>query len=160
LTARTAVRATILALAAVATAAAFGSPRFTWENAGLRVDHPPWRGAAALVAALALAAAALAGGSRPARAAGLAAAAALGLLGAHRLAWRVEAVEAGLHQRTIAGWTRIPWRDVERVEPRPQALRLRARDGREVVLSARGFAAEDRTRLERTIARRVREAAR
>ena len=160
MSARTAVRVTLLALAAVGAAAAFGSPRFTWENAGLRVEHPFHRGAAALVGASALAGAALSGRSRPAAAAGLAAAAALGLLGAHRLAWRIEAVEAGLHERTVAGWTRIAWRDVERVETRPETLRLRARDGHEIVVRARGFSAEDRTRLERTIARRVREAAR
>ena len=160
MTARTAVRALLVALAATATVTALGAPRLTWENAGLRVEHPFHRGAAALVGASALAGAALSGRSRPAAAAGLAAAAALGLLGAHRLAWRIEAVEAGLHERTIAGWTRIAWRDAERVESRPEALRLRARDGREIVVGARGFSAEDRTRLERTIARRVREVAR
>jgi hypothetical protein len=160
LSARTAVRVALLALAAAGAVAAFGPPRFTWENAGLRVEHPPHRGGAALLGASALAGAALSGRSRPVAAAGLAAAAALGLLGAHRLAWRVEAVEAGLHERTIAGWTRIAWGDVERVEPRPEALRLRARDGREIVVGARGFSAGDRTRLERTIARRVRESAR
>jgi hypothetical protein len=160
LSARTAVRVTLLALAAAGAVAAFGSPRFTWENEGLRVEHPPHRGVAALLGASALAGAALSGRSRRVAAVGLAAAAALGLLGAHRLAWRIEAVEAGLHERTIAGWTRIAWRDVERVEPRPEALRVRARDGRETVVGARGFSAEDRTRLERTIARRVREAAR
>jgi len=160
LSARTAVRVALFALAAAAGAAAFGSPRFTWQNEGLRVAHPPHRGAAALVAASAVAAAALSGRSRPAAAAGLAAAAALVVLGAHRLAWRVEAVQDGLRERTTSGWTRIAWSDVELVEPRPQALRLRARDGTEIVVSARGFAAEDRTRLERTIARRVREAAR
>ena len=160
MSARTAVRVTLLALAAAGAVAAFGSPRFTWENEGLRVEHPPHRGVAALLGASALAGAALSGRSRRVAAVGLAAAAALGLLGAHRLAWRIEAVEAGLHERTIAGWTRIAWRDVERVEPRPEALRVRARDGRETVVGARGFSAEDRTRLERTIARRVREAAR
>jgi len=160
LSARTAVRVALLALAAATAAAALGSPRFTWQNEGLRVAHPPHRGAAALVAASAVAAAALSGRSRPAAAAGLAAAAALVVLGAHRLAWKVEAVQDGLRERTIGGWTRIAWSDVELVEPRPQALRLRARDGTEIVVSARGFAAEDRTRLERTIARRVREAAR
>ena len=160
MSARTAVRVTLLALAAAGAVAAFGSPRFTWENAGLRVEHPPHRGLAALLGASALAGAVLSGRSRPVAAAGLAAAAALGLLGAHRLAWRIEAVETGLRERTIAGWTRIAWRDVERVEPRPEALRVRARDGREIVVGARGFSAEDRTRLERTIARRVREAAR
>jgi hypothetical protein len=160
LRARTAVRVALLALAAAGAVAALGSPRFTWENAGLHVEHPPLRGVAALLGAAALAGAGLSGRSRAVAAAGLAAAAALGLLGAHRLAWRIEAVEAGLHERTIAGWTRIAWRDAERVESRPEALRLRARDGREIVVGTRGFSAEDRTRLERTIARRVREAAR
>jgi hypothetical protein len=160
LRARTAARVALLALAVATAVFAFGSPRFTWRNAGLRVDRPPRQGAAALVSAAALAAAALSGRSRVAVAAGLAAAAGLGVLGVERLLWKVEAVEDGLRERTIAGWTRIAWSDVERVEPRPDALRLRARDGVEIVVSARGFAAEDRTRLERTIARRVREAAR
>ena len=160
MSARTAVRIALLALAAASATAAFGPPRFTWQNEGLRIDHPAHRGVAALVAASAVAAAALSGRSRPAAVAGLAIAAGLAVLGVHRLAWRVEAVQDGLHERTIAGWTRIAWSDVERVATRPEALRLRARDGTEIVVSGRGFAAEDRTRLERTIARRVREAAR
>jgi Bacterial PH domain len=160
LSARTAVRLALLVVAAAGTAAAFGSPRFTWQNEGLRVDHPPRRAVAALVAAAAVAAAGLSGRSRPAAAAGLAAAAALAVLGADRLVWRVEAVQDGLHERTVAGARTIAWSDVERVEPRPDALRLRARDGTEIVVRASGFAPEDRTRLERTIARRVREAAR
>ena len=97
-------------------------------------------------------------GGRP-RSSALAAAAALAVLGAQRLAWRVEAVEAGLHERTLTGWTRVAWRDVELVEPRPDAIRLRARDGTSIAVATRGFAPEDRTRLERTIARRVKEAA-
>lgn len=161
MTARTAVRVALLALAAVAaTAAALDTPRFTWENAGLRVEHPPHQGVAALLGAVALAGAAVSGRPRPAAVVGLAAAAALGVLGAHRLAWRIEAVEAGLHERTLTGWTRIAWRDVEVVESRPDYLRLRARGGTEIAVSTRGFGAEDRTRLERTIARRVKEAAR
>jgi len=160
LSGRTAVRVALLVLAAAATAAAFGSPRFTWQNDGLRVDHPPHRGLAALIAASALAAAGLSGRSRPTAAAALVAAAGLASLGAHRLSWRVEAVEGGLRERTMAGSRTIAWSDVERVEPRPDAVRLRARDGTEIAVGARGFAPEDRTRLERTIARRVREAAR
>ena len=156
--ARTAVRVALLALAAAGAVAALGSPRFTWENAGLRVEHPFYRGAAALLGASALVAAAWSGRSRPARAAGLAAATALGLLGAHRLAWRIEAVEAGLHERTIAGWTRIAWRDVESVDSRGTSVVVRSRDGRAVALAVRGFGAEERTRLERTIARRLKEA--
>ena len=160
MTSRTAVRRALLALAAGAFAVALGAPQFTWENAGLRVEHPPHQGAAALLGAAAVAGAALSGRSRPVAVAGLAAAAALGALGAQRLTWRVEAVEVGLHERTLAGWTRIAWRDVEVVEPRPEVLRLRARSGTAIAVSTRGFAAEDRTRLERTIARRVKEAAR
>ena len=158
--ARTAVRAALLALAAVGAALALGGPRLTWENAGLTVQHPPHQGAAALLGAAALAAVALSGTPRrPAALLALAAAAALAALGAQRLSWRVEAVEAGLHQRTITGWTRIAWRDVELVEPRPDAIRLRARSGTSITVPTRDFAPEDRTRLERTIARRVREAA-
>ena len=144
MSARTAVRVTLLALATAAGAvAAFGSALVhLGERGAAPVEHPPYRGLAALLGASALAGAALSGRSRPVAAAGLAAAAALGLLGAHRLAWRIEAVEAGLCYRTIAGWTRIASRDVERVEPRPEALRVRAPDGREMVVGARGFSAE------------------
>ncbi len=160
--ARTAVRVVLLVLAAAAAAAALAAPRFTWENAGLAVQHPPHHGGAALVGAAALAAAALSGTRtrRPVAALMLAAAAALATLGAQRLAWRVEAVEAGLHERTLAGWTRVAWREVELVEPRPNAIRLRARDGTTIAVATGSFAPEDRTRLERTIARRVKEAAR
>ena len=160
MSARTSVRLALLAFAAASAAFAFGSPRFTWQNEGLRVDRPPRQGWAAVVAASALAAAALSGRSPRVAGAGLAAGAALAVLGVGRLAWKIEAVQDGLHERTIAGRTRIAWSDVERVEPRPETIRLRARDGTEIVVSTHGFAPEDRTRLERTIARRVREAAR
>ena len=160
MSARTAVRALLVAFSVAAAAVAFGAPRLTWENAGLRVEHPPHQGAAALLGAAALAGATLSGRSRVATVVGLAAAAALGALGAQRLAWRVEAIEAGLHERTLTGWTRIAWRDVEAVQPGPDALRLQARGGTVIAVSTRGFAAEDRTRLERTVARRVREAPR
>ena len=158
--ARTAVRLALLALAAsAATAVTLAAPRFTWENEGLAVRHPPHQAAAALLGAAALAAAALSGTRRSARVFGLAAAVALAVLGAQRFAWRVEAVEAGLHERTLTGWTRVAWPEVELVEPRPDAIRLRARNGTSIAVATRSFAPADRTRLERTIARRVREAA-
>ena len=49
---------------------------------------------------------------------------------------------------------------VEAVEPSAAVIRLRGRKGTSLEIATRGFAADDRTRLERTIARRVREAAR
>ena len=157
--ARTAVRVALLALAAAVTAVALAAPRFTWENEGLAVRHPPHQGAAALLGAALLAATALSDTRRSARVFGLAAAVALAALGAQRLAWRVEAVEAGLHERTLTGWTRVAWREVELVEPRPDAIRVRTSTGTAIAVDTRAFAPEDRTRLERTIARRVREAA-
>lgn len=157
--ARTAVRVALLVLAAATTAVALAAPRFTWGNEGLAVRYPPHQGAAALLGAAALAAAALVDTRRPARAFGVAAASALAVLGAQRLAWRVEAVESGLGERTLTGWTRVAWHEVELVEPHPDAIRVRASKGASIDVDTRAFAPEDRTRLERTIARRVREAA-
>jgi len=155
---RTAVRVASLAFAAASAAFALGPARFTWENEGLRVQHPLQQGVAALLAAIALAGAAPGLRPRVLAGLGLAAALALGALAAQRLRWRVEAVEAGLHERTLAGWTRIAWGDVEAVDSRANAVVLRGRDGPAITLSTRGFDAEDRTRLERTIARRIAEA--
>lgn len=157
---RAALRAALLATAAAATAVALGAPRFTWENAGLRVDHPPQQGAAAALAAAAVVGASWSAGPRAARVAGLVLAAAVAALGAHRLAWRVEAVEAGLRERTLAGWRGIPWSDVDAVEASERAIRLRGRKGDRLEVATGGFTAEDRTRFERTIARRIKEATR
>ena len=155
---RAAGRAALLAFAAAAAAFALGPPRLLWENEGLRLQHPPGHAVAALLGAAALAAIALP--PRPRAIPVLALAAAFGLAGlaVQRLAWRVEAVEAGLHERTLAGWTRIAWRDVESVGSRGNAVVVRSRDGTAIALATRGFGADDRTRLERTVARRLREA--
>ncbi len=157
---RTAIRAALLATAAAAIAVALGPPRFTWENDGLRVDHPPQQGAAAALAAAALVGASWSARPRAARVAGLVLAAAAAALGAHRLAWRVEAVETGLRERTLAGWHGIPWSDVDAVEASARALRLRGRQGDRLEVGTGDFSAEDRTRFERTVARRIKEAAR
>ena len=85
MTSRAALRATLLALAAAAVAVAPGPPRFTWENAGLRVDHPPQQGAAAALAAAAVVFAAWPVRPQTSGVAGLALGAALALLAAHRL---------------------------------------------------------------------------
>jgi len=156
---RRAARLLLLLLAIALATLALGAPRFTWANEGVRVEHPRAHPAAALGAALALGAAAR--GARPRMlvvAAGLGATA-LGGFGAHQLAWRIDAVEAGLHERWLGGAVHLGWSDIEAVEPRPAAVTLRARDGTTVVIATRRFGADERIRLERTIARRVREAA-
>jgi hypothetical protein len=158
LTARTAVRAGLAVLAVGAAAAALGPPRFTWGNAGLLVDHPPLQGAAGLISGVLLVAAARPFRPRAAATFALAVAAVLFVHGALRLAWRLEAVAAGLNERSLAGWTRIAWADVEAVVPGASSVLVRARGGATITVSTRRFGPEETRRLERTIARRVREA--
>ena len=157
---RRAVRLLLLVLGAVLTAVSLGAPRFTWANDGVVIDHPRSQPAAALAAALLLGAAAF--GARPRGwmvAAGLASVALAGQ-GARQLTSRLDAVEAGVQQRSLAGVVQLPWREIEAVEPREGSVTLRARGGRTLVIATSRFAPDERIRLERTIARRVKEAAR
>jgi len=155
---RTAVRVALLALAAAASAVALGPPRLTWENRGLRVQHPAHQAACALVGAAALAAATVPFRPRPLAAAGCLAAGALAMLAAQRLAWKVEVVDSGVHERALTGWTRIAWHEVEAVDSREDSLLLRGRKGPAITLHTRRFGGEDRSRLERAVARRIKEA--
>lgn len=159
MTRRAAARAALLAAAVAALVLALGPPRLVWENEGLRMDHPPRRAAAAFAGAAAFAVAPL-GLRRRYRALGAAAAIAACTLGAERLSWRVEVVEAGVSARGPRGATRVSWSEVEAVEPTPGGIRVRAASGRAVTLETSGLRPEDRLRLERTVARRVREASR
>jgi hypothetical protein len=154
-----AVRLLLLVLALVLTLVAFGSPSFTWGNAGVRVQHPWAQAVAAFGAALALAGAAF-GLVRPAGRVALGlAAAGLAALCAHHLAWRLEAVETGVIQRSLRGAVSLRWSEIVAVEPRAGAVTLRSRTGEQLVIATSRFQADERVRLERTIARRVREAA-
>jgi hypothetical protein len=158
LTLRPAARGTLLVLAGVAAAYAFGPLRFTWRNSGLLVDHPPAQAAAAVAGAVLLGAAAFR--ARPPFLPIVGGAVAFGLcvLGAERLVWRLEAVDAGLSERTALGSTRMGWKEIASVNLQPDALVLRARNGATLFVVTRSYPAEQRSRLERTIARRVREA--
>ena len=156
---RRAVRLLLLLLALVLTFVAFGSPSFTWGNEGVRVQHPWAQAVAAFGAALALAGAAF-GFARlaPRIALGLAAAV-LVALSAHHLAWRLEALDAGVNERSLRGAVSLRWSEIVSVEPTVGAVTLRSRSGKRLVIGTRGFEPDERVRLERTIARRVREAA-
>jgi hypothetical protein len=160
LTPRRAARLLLLLVALGLTVAALGAPRFTWGNEGVIVDHPRTQAAAALGAAVALATSAF--GARPRSlvvAAGLGTAALAGV-GASQLAWRIEVVETGFHERSLGRTVHLAWSDIEAVEPREGHVTLRARGGSKVVIATSRFAPDERVRLERTIARRVTEAAR
>ena len=157
---RRAVRLLLLALSAVLILVALGPPSFTWANDGVRVQHPWAQGLAALGAALALAAAALGARPRGLQIAAGAAATALVGLSAQRLAWRIDAIDSGLHRRSLGGSLSLRWSEIEAVEPRDGSLTLRGRDGTRLVIATARFAVDERIRLERTIARRVKESAR
>lgn len=153
----TALRAAGLIAALAGLALAFGAPRFTWSNAGLEVRHPPIRGLAPLVGAAALGLGVLGPQPRALRFAGIALGAGLTALGAQRLLYRLDAVQTGLAQRDLAGATRLAWVDIDRVESRPFELVVTGKDGTRLSVTTARFLPEDRARLERTIARRVRE---
>jgi hypothetical protein len=136
---------------------AFGPLRAVWLNAGLRIDYPWPRGASALVAAGG--AAGLAALTRPRALRFLAAALSivLGLVGAGLLLYRLEALDEGLVERRLLGTVRLAWSDVTAVQTEPEAL-LVAGAATRVRIDTTQLSPDQRASLERTIARRVREA--
>jgi hypothetical protein len=160
LTAGRAIRLLLLLVAVALTVLALGAPRFTWANDGVVIDHPRRQPLAALGAALALGVAAFRARPRSLVVAAGAGAVALVALGARQLAWRIDAVETGFHERSLGSAVQLGWSEIEVVEPREGTVTLRARNGQKVVIGTARFAPDERIRLERTIARRVREATR
>jgi len=160
LTAGRALRILLLLVAVALTVLALGAPQFTWANDGVVIDHPRSQPLAALGAALALGAAALRARPRSLWVAAGAGAVALVVLGARQLAWRIDAVESGLSERSLGRALQLAWSEIEMVEPREGTITLRARSGQQVVIGTTRFAPDERIRLERTIARRVKEATR
>ena len=136
---------------------ALGPLRAVWLNAGLRIDYPWPRGASALLAAGG--AAGLAALTRPRALRFLAAALSivLGLVGAGLLLYRLEALDEGLVERRLLGTVRLAWSDVTAVQTEPEAL-LVAGAATRVRIDTTQLSPDQRASLERTIARRVREA--
>ena len=134
----------------------FGPPRFTWANEGLSIAYPTQRAAAALCAALGgvLAGAVLRGWARALLAA-LAAAALL--FGGHLGRYRLSAENGGLIARGLFGTTSIPWREVTRVDNGTARVVVWGRGERQIRIETASFRPEDRSILDRTIARRIRE---
>jgi len=132
------------------------TPRFVWLNSGVHVSHlwPVWAAAVAAALGAGLAAWALKGKPRIAAIAlavfALASALHLGL-------YDVGAEDAGLTERGLLGTTRLAWKDVSRVDSGSRWIFVFGKDESRVRIDAASFAAEDRARLDRTIARRVKE---
>jgi hypothetical protein len=154
-------RKAALAVAAVVAALAFyvslGPPRVLWLNAGLEIAHEWTHGAAAILAAVAAAGMAAVLKNRAGQVVAVLGALALGVLAAQRLAYRVDAVQDALSLRTVLGTTRIPWSAVTRMDAAPTHLTAVSTNSA-IRIGTAGLSADERAALERTVARRIREA--
>ena len=139
--------------------ASMGAPRLTLTNAGLSVEYPWFRGAGALAAAIGATLLALALRRRWARV-GAGLLAALGVaVGVHLLAYRVEADAEGLSSRGLGGRRVVAWPAVSRVEGGAGAIVVVGADETRIEVDTTDFRPEQRASLERTIARRIHDAA-
>jgi hypothetical protein len=136
-----------------------GPPVLTLLNDSLRISYPWPRAAAALVAA---AGAAVVARSIPRRWLQLCGGV-LALLAVasatHLLAYRVEAGDGAIEATGLLSRERLAWSDVSRVEAGPGVLVLFEGTQVRVRVDTVDYSADQRASLERTITRRVREAA-
>ena len=135
----------------------WGPPRAVWLNAGLRIEYPWPRSAAAFAAALGAAAVAFLTPRRSLRTVATALAAAVACVGAGLLLYRLEALDQGLVERRLLGTARLAWSDVASVQPEAEALVISGA-GTRMRIDTAPFTPDQKAGLERTIARRVREA--
>ena len=138
----------------------FGGPRFAWHNSTLLVDYAGARSLAALGACGGATLAAWAAPRVAARWALIAAATVGGAFGLHRTVYRLEADPLALAQRGVLGTDRVPWKDVSHVERGPAVLVVWGNGDAQVRIGTGDLPAEERSILERTVTRRVREAGR
>jgi hypothetical protein len=136
---------------------AFGPPRAVWLNTGLRIDYPWPRGASALAAALGAAGLAVLATPRALRLLATAGAGVAAVTGAALLFYRLEALDEGLVERHLLGTTRLAWSEIASVSPQSDALIVTGRS-QEIRIDTGPLPPDLRASLERTIARRVREA--
>jgi len=136
-----------------------GSPVLTLLNDSLRISYPWPRAAAAFFAA---GGAAVLAASLPKRwlrlCAGTLAVVAVGSA-THLLAYRVEAGDRAIEASGLLSQERLAWADVSRVEAGPGVLVIFQGAEVRVRVDTVDYSAEQRASLERTITRRVREAA-
>jgi hypothetical protein len=153
--------AAALAIAALAAAVVLhrAPMKITLANAALRIDDP-W--ARALSFALAATAAVAVAAALPPRRAHRAL---LGACAAVLLVFAAESAsarfEAGPEALAVRRWfvrTAVPWGEVTRVDARQDGVTIWASSGAAVDFDARRLTGEQRAILDRTLARRVREA--
>lgn len=147
-----------VALLLVGSYGSMGPARLTALNAGLRVDYP-WRLAASACLASAAAVALVIGVRRLWVRLALGVLAVLGLYATLHLAlFRFEAGDPGVVLRDVFGSQRLAWSDVARIESGPGLRVLVTLDNRRVALDTTDLPGADLAALDRTMARRLRDA--
>ena len=136
---------------------ALGPPRAVWLNTGLRIDYPWSRGAAAFAAVLGAAGLAVLATHPVLRFLATVGAGVLALAGATLLFYRLEALDEALVERRLLGTTRLAWPEIASVSPQADAVIVTGRS-LEIRIDTGPLPPDLRASLERTIARRVREA--
>jgi hypothetical protein len=136
----------------------WGPPRLIWLNTGLRADYPWPRAAGALLAAAGAGLLVLAARRSALRAFFAILAATLFGFALQRAVYRLEAGAAGLAEHGLRGSTRVAWRDVARVDSEAGDVVVVTTSGERLRLGTRAWDPQAVAQLERTIARRVREA--
>jgi len=149
-----------LALAAGLLVASSGPLRLTWTNDGVEAAFPRQYALTAAIAACAVVAAVTLASRTWGRLILILLALVLSLRAANRAVYRLEIGRAGLSERSLRGSLAFNWPEITEVAGRADAIEIRGRDGRALELPAALLAPEDRSTLERTLARRVRESQR
>jgi hypothetical protein len=143
--------------ATAATALAFAPPEVLWLNAGPTIKYPWTAGAGALIGAIVLAGLGLQAKGTWQRAVALVLAGLLVVWSCELFVYRLNVTASGLAQRGLTGSSSIPWRGVTGVELEPRHIAVQG-PKETVRIPTHRISPEDRARLERTIARQVREA--
>ncbi len=154
-----AARVAVALAAGTAMLTVSATPLVTLLNDAIEVRWRFGYALAAFSAAVGWLVVALPHGARPLRLlAGMLALAAAST-GTDRALFRARVDDAGLSSRGLFGTTSLAWRDVTRVESGSARLIVSGRDERQVRVPVDGWREDQRAALERSIARRVREAA-
>jgi hypothetical protein len=134
-----------------------GAPHVTLLNTGIRIEHPHARGAWGLAGAGGLALLATVVPRRALRFALAGAAVLAAAVAAQRLVYRLEAGPQALVVRSLFGESVLPWREVSRVDSRPEELVVWGRQDAQIRVAMGPYPPDLRVTLERAISRRVAE---
>ncbi len=158
LTPRKALLIALVLVTAATGAHILRKPRLSLDNQGLVLAYPPAMAAAPSLCAVGLLALALLPGAGRARLVCGALALAVGTLAAHSWRFRIVAAKEELVVSGVLSTERVGWKGVTRVTQSPSSLVVTRVAGRPLTVTTSGLTPQQRDTLERSVARRLREA--